>query len=128
MCPLPLAGEASSAGQLNGLGEGEFAIPHPAVFADRQAPPSPARGEGATTSARIFRAVRSVAGLRELAQIGRRLVLARRHQVAILPNEIGLLLEDDDRVVLMTEVFGPGGLGDASERPRHRPWTGQGVV
>jgi hypothetical protein len=57
---------------------------------------------------------RLISGRRELAQIRRRLVLARWHQVAILPDEIGLLLEDDDRVVLMTEVFGPCRVGDGA--------------
>src|SRR5215470_1402262 len=51
--PSPPAGEGCSAVEQNGLGEGEFATPHPAESVDSQAPPSPAWGEGAITSARI---------------------------------------------------------------------------
>src|SRR5262245_1232356 len=55
--PSPLVGEGCSALQRNGLGDGEFATPHPTECVNRQALPSPARGEGTVTSARVCDAI-----------------------------------------------------------------------
>src|SRR5262249_20330717 len=52
-----MLGEGSSAVQHNGLGEGESRTPHPTVFVEHSALPSPARGEGTITSAEFSDAV-----------------------------------------------------------------------
>src|SRR5215467_7122907 len=64
----------------------------------------------------------------ELTQIRRRLIPTARHQVAVLANEIGLALDDDQRVVLVTDEFGPDRLRIAAVSPRHRPGPREGMV
>src|SRR5262249_9514669 len=53
----------------NGLGEGESRTPHPTVFVEHSALPSPARGEGTITSAEISDAVVLVRVTHEAAGI-----------------------------------------------------------
>src|SRR5262249_15816804 len=94
-------GQVSNDGQLSPCcqGGGRLAVP-----LDRIVTVSRRNGAGNEQESTRCCDAASIASLRELAQIRRRLILARRHQHAILSDEIGLLLEDEDRIVLLAEV------------------------
>src|ERR1700732_5367594 len=56
----------------------------------------------------------------EIARVRRRLVLARRHQVAVRTDEIGLAADDDVLVVLVAIVLGPSRIALPFVAARHR--------
>src|SRR6202034_2761960 len=66
--------------------------------------------------------------LLEIARVRRRLVLARRHQIAVGAEQVGLAADDDVLVVLMAIVLAPGRVALALVAARDRPWPRQGVI
>src|SRR6266446_8069405 len=70
----------------------------------------------------------SLSRLLEIAQIGRRLILAGRHQVAVATHEIVLLADDDVIVVLGTIVLVPAFVRDALIVLGHGPRLRERVI
>src|SRR5215471_4081286 len=64
----------------------------------------------------------------EVAGVRGRLVLARRHQIAIAGEEVEFLADNDVVVVLAALILRPEDVALAPERLQHRPWPGQRVV
>src|SRR6516164_84907 len=64
----------------------------------------------------------------EIFQVGRRLALAGRHQLAVGAEEIALLADHHVMIVLDADVLVPGGVAIAVVGPRHRPWSGQRMI
>src|ERR1700687_1701534 len=66
--------------------------------------------------------------LLEIAQIRRRLVFARRHQIAVPADEIIVLADDNVMIVLVAIVLVPRDLAVTTIAFVHRPGTREGVV
>src|SRR5207248_8873255 len=64
----------------------------------------------------------------EIAEVGRRLVLAGGHQFAIAAEEVVLVADDDMHVALGAVVLAPAHIAVAAEILGDRPWAGQRVV
>src|SRR5215471_8676922 len=71
---------------------------------------------------------RSIAARIEVAQIGRRLAFSRRHQVAVIADEVALFPDLRMMVVLVADVLGPDGIAPAPIGSCDRPGPGQGVI
>jgi len=64
----------------------------------------------------------------EIARVGRRLVPAGRHQVAVGAQEIEVLADDDVIVVFAALEFVPEDVALAVEGLHHHPGSGQRIV
>src|SRR4051812_45924461 len=70
----------------------------------------------------------SLLGLPEMPQVRRRLVLARRHQIAVGAQQVILLADEDVLVVLAAGIFEPDRRWRAAITAHHHPRPRQSMV
>src|SRR5215470_1482439 len=84
------------------------------------------RGMSSLMAFLIIGSTASLPCLTEISQVRRRLVLSRRHQVAVSAHEIVLLADHDVVVVLGAIVLEPRHVAVATIALVHRPGMGEG--